>query len=310
MSAVLLIIFNRPSTTQLVFNVLRLAQPSRLYIAADGPRQNNSNDEDNIKLTRAITEQIDWPCEVKRLYQENNLGCNLGPRTAFDWFFSHEPEGIILEDDCIPHIEFFSFASQMLERYRHNHDIISINGSNLGFRLNNGVSYTFSRFMNMWGWATWANRAKLIDYTLAEWKLVKYPIWFLYRHLNQYLFDTDIHWFKYWKHKFDLTVTQDLISWWDWQWIYHQITHHKLSIVPAVNLVSNVGFNEDATHTSEGDNPAANIPAHSIDSAIIHPQKIIANLDNEEKYVKWVWCYHKRINLFDFIKGKISSKHQ
>ena len=135
---VLFIIFNRPDSTKKVFEAIKQAKPSLLYIAADAPRTGNLNDAANCKAARAITENIDWPCEVKRLYQAKNLGCSFGPRAAFDWFFAQEPEGIILEDDCVPDPSFFTFAATMLERYRDNKKIISINGTNLGYKLTVG----------------------------------------------------------------------------------------------------------------------------------------------------------------------------
>jgi hypothetical protein len=304
--AVLLIIFNRPDTTQKVFDAIRLAKPSRLYISADAPRFNNLTDEQKCKATRAITENIDWPCDVKRLYQEQNLGCSLGPRTAFSWFFSQEKEGVILEDDCVPHLDFFLFAAEMLDKYRVNKKIISINGSNLGYELKNGNSYTFSRYMNMWGWATWADRAQSIDYSLNDWKQVKNPFWHLYKRMRQNIFDTDIKWYEYWQHKFDLTVTKEAITWWDWQWIWHQISHQQLSIIPAVNLVSNIGFHVNGTHTHEENNPAANILVKSMRLPIKHPSKIQWDHDYEETYVKWVWCYHKRLPVSFYIKQFVS----
>ncbi len=306
MTAVLLIIFNRPDSTQKVFDSIRRAKPSKLYVAADAPRAGNSNDEMKCRSTRAVTENIDWPCEVKRLYQKENLGCSLGPRAAFDWFFSQEKEGIILEDDCVPHQDFFVFASSMLNLYRNDQRIISINGSNLGYQLNNGESYTYSRFMNMWGWATWADRAQSIDYSLSEWKQVQQPLWFLYQHMRQRIFDTDINWYQYWKHKFDMTITEETITWWDWQWIYHQLTTRQLSIVPAVNLVSNIGFHSDATHTNEAENPAANIPTQPLPFPLKHPLLIKPDFVYEENYVKWVWCYHKRLLAIFYIKQFIS----
>jgi hypothetical protein len=303
---VLFIIFNRPDTTKEVFAAIRNVKPSRLFIAADAPRIDKPHDIEKCKAARSITENIDWPCEVKRLYQEVNLGCSYGPRAAFDWFFSHESEGIILEDDCLPHPDFFVFAAAMLERYRTDERIISINGSNLGYQLKNGYSYTYSRFMNMWGWATWADRAKEIDYSLKSWKSIKNPLFFLYRHMRQHLFDTDINWYKYWKEKFDLTVNNENITWWDWQWVYHQLTHRKLSIVPAVNLVSNIGFNTDATHTHEENNPAANIPVQPMPLPLQHSPQMKPNLVFEEQYVKWVWCYHKRLPAVFYFKQFIS----
>ncbi len=303
--AVLIIIFNRPSTTQKVFQALRKVSPERLYIAADAPRDGYENDEELCAQTRHITEQIDWPCEVKRLYQEKNLGCSLGPRAAFDWFFSHEKEGIILEDDCLPNPNFFRFADEMLNRYRNNPRIISINGSNLGFAWNEGSSYTYSRYMNMWGWATWADRAQQIDYSLHSWKNQKKRTLYLHQKMRQHIFDFDINWYKYWQHKFDMTIEKERITWWDWQWIYHQLKHRQLSIVPGKNLVTNIGFDELATHTQDHSNPAANIPSESIKFPLIHPLKIAPNFKYEE-HIKWVWCYYKRLPFLFYIKHYVS----
>jgi hypothetical protein len=303
---ILLIIFNRPYTTAQVFEAIRKINPRKLYIASDAPRKGFKDDEQQCFLARSITENIDWPCEVKRLYQDENLGCSLGPRAAFDWFFSNESEGIILEDDCVPNLEFFIFTAAMLERYRNNPRIISINGSNLGYKLENGNSYTYSRFMNMWGWATWADRAQGIDYSLTEWRQLKKPIWFLYNHLRQHLFDTDINWYKYWQNKFDLTVSQNLITWWDWQWIFHQIKNKQFSVVPSHNLISNIGFDRNATHTKESANPASNISREHMPLLINHPVKLKPDLIYEEEFVKWVWCYHKRLSTLFYIKQFIS----
>lgn len=306
MAAILFNIFNRPDTTQKVFDAIRQVQPSRLYIAADAPREGKSSDKENCDAARVVTENVDWPCEVKRLYQTHNLGCSLGPRTAYNWFFSHEKEGIILEDDCVAHPDFFSFASAMLERYRDNKRIISINGSNLGYELKDGTSYTYSRFMNMWGWATWADRANKIDYSLQSWKEVKHPLWFLYKKMRQNIFDTDINWYKYWKDKFDRTITNQNFTWWDWQWIYFQIKNKQLSIVPSVNLVTNIGFHNDATHTKETGNPAAFLETHPLQFPLVHPKNIRADIKYEEQYVKWVWCYHKRLPTIFYIKQFLS----
>jgi hypothetical protein len=305
-TAILLIIFNRPDSTQKVFDAVRLAKPTRLYIAADAPRPGNTGDVANCKSARAVTENIDWRCEVTRLYQANNLGCSFGPRAAFDWFFAHEKEGIILEDDCLPHPDFFPFAQSMLERYRDNKRIISVNGSNLGYELQDGSSHCFSRFMNMWGWATWADRAHAIDYSLKEWSKIKRPLWFLYRRMRQHLLDTDINWYKYWQHKFDLTAQSESVTWWDWQWIWHQTLNQQLSVVPAVNLVSNIGFHIDATHTHRSENPAAGLPVRPLSRPYKNPPKVEFDATYEEEFVKWVWCYHKRLATSFYVKQFVS----
>lgn len=299
--AVLFIIFNRPQTTAQVFEAIRKAQPARLYVAADAPRTNNPADAVKCAEVKEIVKHVDWTCDVQYLFQPDNLGCSLGPRAAFNWFFQHEEEGIILEDDCLPNQSFFTFCKEMLERYRHNNQIISINGCNLGYQSNNGDSYSFSQFMNMWGWATWKRSADKIDYALTEWKAVKNPLWFLYRKLRTHTLDFDINWYKYWQHKFDLTVTKENITWWDWQWIYHQLRDKQLSVVPSINLVTNIGFNKDGTHTKEDNNPASSLQSYAMQFPLQHPKVLRRNVEYEEYNVKWVWCYHKRMKFINYL---------
>ena len=294
-SAVLFIIYNRPDTTQKVFDAIRQAQPCRLYIAADAHRHDHSSDAEKCKAARAVTEEIDWPCEVKRLYQVQNLGCSKGPITAFKWFFTYEEEGIILEDDCVPHPSFFPFCIELLDRYRNNKRIMLISGCNLGYHLNTGESYGFSRVPNMWGWATWKRRETMIDYELKEWASEKHKLLFTYKAFKNSLFDFDLNWFKYWIDKFDLTVNKPIISWWDYQWIYFQTKNKMASVFPASNLITNIGFNDEATHTKEPTNPAAQLVLGEMKFPLVHPKKIKRNIDYEENFLKWKLFYHKRL---------------
>ncbi len=153
---VLFLIFNRPDTTTRVFEAIREARPSRLYVAADGPRADKEGEAQRCLETRKITEAVDWPCEVRRLYREENLGCKLAVSSAITWFFTHEEEGIILEDDCLPDQSFFPFCAAMLERYRDDGRIMMVLGTSL---LPPGggpdADYLFTQYFLIWGWATW-----------------------------------------------------------------------------------------------------------------------------------------------------------
>lgn len=302
---VLFIIFNRPDTTRRVFDAIRAAQPKRLYIAADGPRTDIVDDEEKCNAARAITEHIDWPCEVKRLFRCQNLGCGLAVSEAINWFFNYESEGIILEDDCLPCNDFFMFATIMLEHYRNDSRVISINGSSLGYQPINNYSYSYSRFMNMWGWATWRDRAIQIDYQMSEWKTIRNKTWWVYNHAKQYLFDTDINWYSLWRDKFT-KVAKDTNYTWDWQWMYHQLRNKQLSVLPRVNLITNIGFDAEATHTHETGNPSANIPTADMFLPLQHPAQMKPDYVYEEYYVKWVWCYHKRLPAVFYLKQFIS----
>jgi hypothetical protein len=305
-TAVLFIVFNRPETTQKVFNAIANARPHKLYIVADAPRNRNNVDIEKCEKVKEIVNNVTWDCEVNRLYHEKNLGCRFAIQTALNWFFEQEEMGIILEDDCVPEESFFSFCTEMLGKYRNDERIISISGCNLGFELHNGFSYTFSRFMNMWGWATWRRCAKKIDYDLSEWKVDQHPLNTMYMRLRQNIFDADIHWYKQWQKNFNAVAFNNYDAW-DWQWMFYQLKSKKLSIVPAVNLISNIGFDSNGTHTLDINNPAANLELHAMRFPLKHPYRKKVDRSYEEKFVKWVWCYHKRLPKLYYLKTFINN---
>jgi hypothetical protein len=117
-TAVLFLVFNRPDPTRRVFDAIRAARPARLYVAADGPRADRAGEAERCAEVRAMATAVDWPCEVLTLFRDANLGCKRGVAEGIDWFFAHEAEGIILEDDVLPHPSFFAYCATLLERYR------------------------------------------------------------------------------------------------------------------------------------------------------------------------------------------------
>jgi hypothetical protein len=231
---VLLIIFNRPDTTQQVFDAIRLAEPRQLFVAADGPREGKNGEAEKCRRARGIVKQLDWDCEVKTLFQEKNLGCGLGPATAINWFFENVEEGIILEDDCLPHPDFFRFCEELLAHHRHNERIMEISGDNFqdGHKRGN-ASYYFSAYPHNWGWATWG---------------------------------------RAWKHyNYGLIPADEAKHVWDRQWLISVARNNGLAIVPNVNLVSNIGSGLDATHTT-GVSKYANLPTESLAFPLVHPK--------------------------------------
>ena len=203
---VLLLIFNRPKTTAVVFEKIRQLKPSRLYIAGDGPRQNN-NDTENVKKAREITTKIDWPCDLKTLFRDSNIGCKKSVSQAITWFFEHETQGIILEDDCVPNLDFFYFCQNLLNHYVDNEEIFTITGNN--FQNNNcrgDASYYFSKYNHCWGWATWKRAWQHYDGNISfwlEWK--KTDDWF-----KQTLNKTER---KYWTKIFNKVQKNQIDSW-------------------------------------------------------------------------------------------------
>src|SRR5688500_1827095 len=177
---VLLVIFNRPDTTRLVFEAIRNARPRRLYVAADGPRPGVAADNANCQEARKIIDSVDWQCEVKTLFREKNLNCGVAPSSAFTWFFQHEEEGIILEDDCLPSQSFFWFCQELLERYRNDTRVMHIGGNNFlnGWQKDKDYSYYFSRSGHIWGWATWRRAWKHFDFDISLYEKLKQQDYF------------------------------------------------------------------------------------------------------------------------------------
>jgi hypothetical protein len=261
-SPVLFLNFNRPDLTFQVFQKIRAVKPSRLYIAFDGPRPNRPDDLKLCQDVRKITKAVDWDCDVKELCRTENLGCKAAVSTAISWFFEHETEGIILEDDCLPENDFFFFCDLMLTKYRHDTRIFTITGTNLqdGKRWGNS-SYYFSQYSNIWGWATW--RRVWEDYDA---NLIKYNENDITEHLknifaNEFLVESWIEIFK--------KLKAGEIDTWDYQLNFHTFFGNGLCITPNVNLISNMGFRSDATHVNTNLHYSA-IPIEKLDH-IIHP---------------------------------------
>jgi len=266
-SPVLFLVFNRPDTTSLVFQEIRSAKPSKLYIAADGPRTNNESDNLLCEHTKEIVSNIDWYCEVKTLIRKDNLGCKEAISSAIDWFFDQEEEGIILEDDCLPAEDFFKFCDEMLVMYRHDTRIRHITGCNiqLGKKWGN-ASYYFANQTHVWGWASWKRVWKDYDKSLSCYDAAEAAL-----HIDKLFDDTFLA--TEWKRIF-IELKQGKIDTWDYQLALINYFNNSLSVNPNSNLIKNIGFRPDGTHTTNANNPYANIPLEKL-GVITHPQYII-----------------------------------
>ena len=242
-SAVLFLIFKRPDTTRRVFERIREAQPPRLYIAADGPRKDRPDEAEKCALARQIVENVDWPCEIHRLYRDENLGCGKGVSSAITWFFDHEEQGIIIEDDILPHIDFFRYCDEMLEKYKDDKHIHLISGYNFFYDgYCSEVSYYLSDFGSIWGWASWKRVWKTYRYDVNDYpeKDLVLKIYSRFPGKTAKYYHRVYKLMKY--HKIDT---------WDLQFAMNRFYFDRYSIVPFVNMVENIGFgSSDATHTN------------------------------------------------------------
>jgi hypothetical protein len=270
---ILLITFNRPDHTQKVFDEIMKQKPKSLFIFQDGVRVGNEDDKIRCAAVREIfTRQLEWPCELHTFYSDVNLGCGRGPATAISWFFENVNEGLIFEDDCLPHHEFFLFSEKLLDSYRNNNSISFIAGSNFqnGRQRGDGSYYFSAGHHGTWGWATWKRSWCDFDYNIE--KIDKDD----FLNIVKRYFRTQIQ-KEYWMYIFkEVKRNRFNESCWDYQFYFSCWRKKMLAIIPNKNLITNIGFDNEATHTHNVNNRFANNPIESI-FPLKNPTQIIQN---------------------------------
>ena len=279
---VLFIVFARPDTTARVFEAIRRARPGKLYVAADGPRADKPGEKERSEQVRSIVTAVDWPCEVRTFFRDRNYGCGEQVTAAINWFFSLEEEGIILEDDCFPSNSFFQFCAELLDRYRNDTRVMMIGGNNLEPKRvrEPEYSYTFSRLTYIWGWATWRRAWKLHDFQMPLFGEVDKKQYLLPTYSSIYERDLFQYVFRKMYAGDDAITSRRNI--WDYQWQFACKVHSGLVIVPAVNLVSNIGFGEHATSVS-GNSPGQGLKCEEVELPLVHPEFIMVEKEREKR---------------------------
>lgn len=271
---VLFLIFNRPTHTARSFSAIRERRPTRLFIAADGPRTHVLPDVARVAQCREIVSAVDWPCDLRTLFRAVNLGSRSAIPEAITWFFTQVSEGIILEDDCVPNDSFFTFCAELLAHYRNHPRIASIAGTNpidglSRHREDRAASYYFSRYSHTWGWATW-RRAWLNRQTLpTDPRARRAALTRALRNANIRHPISRLFWARTIRNR----VLVDIPNW-DYYWQFSLWHKDLLSIIPSVNLISNVGYGEESTNTTWAESPLAERPTFSLPEPLTHPKTI------------------------------------
>lgn len=297
---ILFLIFNRADLTQRVFERIREARPRKLFIAADGPRASRPNEQQHCADVRLAVSGIDWPCEVHRLYRDANLGCKMAVSSAISWFFEHVEAGIILEDDCLPDPSFFPYCAELLERYRDEPTVAMIGASQLLPTKHQPArersSYYFTKYPHIWGWATWRRTWQNYDSTLTAWD----------GNSNRLDRIANSRVRRRFARKFD-AVKAGLNDTWDYQLVHQCLVSGALSIIPNINLVENIGFDERATHTLDPAPPGLVLEAGQMAFPMAHPNEFVvdekADIQTERRVYRvstnlWVslqWSLEKRL---------------
>jgi len=269
---VLFLVFKRPETTKRVFQAIRAAKPPRLYVAADGPRPGYEGEAEKCEKARKTATDVDWPCDVKVLFRDENLGCGPAVKSAIDWFFENEEMGIILEDDVLPKPSFFPFCEELLHRYKTDTRIGMISGNNHAGYIPYNDSYFFSKYKMIWGWATWKRSWDVMDFEMS---------WLQSPCANMIIKNmghgkaSEKHWLRI----IDLLQKMRVNSW-AYRWFFSLAAQNLLCIFPRYNLAANIGYGAESTHTP-GKAPRAYVDAQDIEFPLHHPQFVIANTDHD-----------------------------
>jgi len=301
----LFMVFNRPEKTKRVWEQICKAKPQKLYIAADGARANKPEDKEKCARVREIVSHVDWDCDVKYLFHEKNRGCTMAGKTAFDWVFSQEEEMIQLEDDVLPTQSFFWFMQEILEKYKDDRRICYICAENYGIKSGE-ATYFFSQYGGSWGWATWKRVHDLWEYKLDSLEDVVNTDNFRNSFPTKFQYDFWIKHFYHWKYVGGNTY--------DLQTFYLIHKYNMVNIVPNVNIVTNIGWDMEASNTKVAvsdnciANKFANIPSFEI-AEIVHPVEIKSNPKIDTKWFKYHFQKRSEISYrFRWIFGSLYRK--
>ena len=275
---VLVLLFNRPEVTRRLLDAVAVGRPADLFVAADGPRAGYPGDEELCGQTRKLVDDLPWSCRVHRLFRDSNIGLQGAVTSALDWFFDQVEAGIVLEDDCIPTPDFFPFAGEMLERYADVPRVMHISGLNMKPEEQfSPDSYFFAGVGHIWGWATWRRAWRLNDPDMTDWPTLRRRLGVGAPTLQRVL-----------GRKFASAYAGRKKTW-SRVWYYSIILHSGMAIIPRVNMVNNVGFGPDATHTRGGRHPLRLEAAGGMPRPLAHPGDVIANTRYERHLIR----YHK-----------------
>jgi hypothetical protein len=265
---ILIIGFNRPAHLKVLIDRLREIAPTQIYVALDGPRPDREGESEKVAACRELIHNIDWPCTVETNFQQTNLGCGLGVSTAITWFFEQVERGIILEDDIIPDPSFFPYCTELLDRYADDPSVFAISGCNFvpaEFQARPAESFRFSQVPHIWGWATWKDRWQLYSLDIAGWR-EKLPVHKLWTKSGGNVPGT-----VYWAGTFELLARKEVDTW-DGQLVYCSMVNNALTATSNVNLIQNIGFDGEATHTLEDRDELQ--PIRSMDLPLVFPTRV------------------------------------
>tara|TARA_X000000950_G_scaffold45778_1_gene52125 strand:- start:14644 stop:15573 length:930 start_codon:yes stop_codon:yes gene_type:complete len=300
---ILFLTYKRIDTSLRVFESIKKAKPKKLYFVSNAPSSDNSEELIKISKVRSLVDSIDWDCKVITLFRETHLEVKESISSSIDWFFTMEEKGIILEDDCVPSQTFYSFCQELLNYYEDDNQVFSICGSCHYTDSNLPINgYSFSNHTYIWGWATWKRAWLKYDINMKDWPKFKRSQSYKSKFRNRIIR-------YYWTNIFN-KVYDNHIKTWDYQWLYSTWFNNGLSIIPNVNLVSNVGFGNDSIFTHDKNSIDSEMKVSNFDLPLKHEKKKNKNLIEQKFVEKFVYKITLKSIVIDYLYNFYSSfKH-
>ncbi len=293
---VIFIIFNRPEQALESFQAIKRYKPERLYIAADGPRTHKQGENEKCNKTRhLILNEIDWECDVRKLFRTENVGCGRGVSEGISWMFETEEYGAIIEDDCIVSDDFFPFCEEMLYRYKDEDTVAMVNCFAPNYSNNTSNEYYFTGYPSICAWATWRRAWKNIDFEMKSWPKQRMQVFKRFTPI-----EACIH-YLLWDKLYRKFKNRKKSNAWDFQWSIYIFMNNKLCVELKANLVKNIGFGEDSTNCSDSNSPLADASFGKLLLPLKHPQTISWDEKHEKQRSKEYTKYYTQL-LFNKIK--------
>ncbi len=291
---IVLFIYARPDATRQTLDSIRRVRPKRLLVVADGPPGGASGElRARVADARRLIDEIDWECNVLTEFASGHRGLTSRIVTGLDWAFDSAEEAIVLEDDCVPDPSFFRFCEELLERHREDTRVMGVSGND--FRsdpASRPERYRYSRYPLTWGWATWRRAWRLHDPQMSRWPELRESGWLDRRFHSR-------HAVAYWMRLFEQTYREHHT--WDYAWTLTCWLNNGLFIHPEVNLVTNVGFGGDATHTRDPRSVFANLTTRPAQFPLRHPDQVAVD-DEGDRFLEDVMYSGNLVALFRRIR--------
>mgnify|MGYP003207438322 CR=1 FL=1 len=295
---VLFVTFVRPDYARQTWEGIKATKPKTLYFYSNKGRAEKEGEVERNNEIRSYINEIDWDCDLHIFFREECVNVYDSLRGAIDWLFDNEERGIILEEDCVPTKAFFSFVDQMIEKFKEDKRVWCISGDNIK-QNPSGYDYMFSHLHAMYGWASWRDR----------WRMVNWDHLYIKETIDEHIY------YRLFKTKEQAKAKEKALSnmedmlyrtkCWDYIFGLCMDQYHALTVQPKEHLVKNIGVTGQH-HTKAKVSQYNCEPNPSAEEYVIAKEPPFVFADFEHDYLTYCQLLRKP-SFFKRVKNRLSS---